>query len=215
MLNEAAFEKRNISTIDFSSAYLNAELKSVAKNGDQIRVHIRLNKQVTDIVLELYPELAKYVLKNGCMICSVQRALYGLIESAMLWYEHLKRDLIAIGYTMSLSDHGVFFRMTSSGKSTLCVHVDDILCTSTSPSMDEYLQSELKKRYNKITVHNGARLPYLGMTIAPNKKHGLIELSQTGYIKDILQEHKISHSFNTPYTSSFLRTKKGCERSGC
>ena len=114
-LNEAAYEGRSVSTIDIKGAYLNAKLKSVV-------VYIRIAKDLASIYATLQPGYTKYLRKDGTMVLRVKKALYGLIESAMLWYEHLCSSLLTLGYTCLSSDKGVFTRKTKLGKSTGHLH---------------------------------------------------------------------------------------------
>ena len=78
----AAKEKRPLRVGDIPSAYLQAE--HVPADGKT--TFVRADKETTRIIVKVYPDLANYVAPNGIMILEVARALYGLVESAWLWY---------------------------------------------------------------------------------------------------------------------------------
>ena len=58
----------------------------------------------------------------------LDKALYGFVQSARLWYQRLKQALLKWNYEVHELDPCVFTKQTSSGLVTLFVHVDDILC---------------------------------------------------------------------------------------
>jgi hypothetical protein len=196
-LNEAAMEKRAVSTIDIKGAYLNAKLKSV-------NVYIRLTKDLAKIYSTLNPKYKKYLRKDGSMILKVNKALYGLIEAAMLWYEHIKATLLRLGYLCLNADQGIFKRATPLGRSTVCIHVDDLLVTTTHPSLDTHLREGLKKTYQGITIHEGLNQSYLGMSIDIDHANKCIRVSQPGYIADVLREHGVTKPFKSPCTANLL-----------
>ena len=196
-LNEAAFEHRTVSTIDIKGAYLNATLKSVI-------VYIRLAKDLSAIYATLRPQYKKFLRPDGTMILRVRKALYGLIESAMLWYEHLCASLISLGYKCLASDKGMFTREDAKGKSTLCVHVDDILHTCTHPSHEEHLRAGLRSLYKDITLHEGNEVSYLGMLINCNREKGEIKVSQPAYIDNLIKKHNVTKEYNTPCTGTLM-----------
>ena len=197
-LNEAVSEGRNISTIDVKGAYLNANLKDVT-------VHIRMQKDLVQVLIELYPHYQPFVRADGSMILRVKKALYGLIESAMLWYQNLKATLLSLGYVNLEADQGMFIRTTPLGKSTICVHVDDLLITSTHISHDIHLRDGMNAAYKGITLHEGTNLTYLGMLIDVDKPHKTISVSQPGYIDDLIKSYAPRIMHKTPCTPGIMK----------
>lgn len=86
----AAFEGRKLQVGDISAAYLQAD--HVPANGKP--VYIIADKHTTSLVVKAYPETAQLVRPNGTMILRVAKAMYGLVESAWLWYKELERHLV-------------------------------------------------------------------------------------------------------------------------
>ena len=69
--------------------------------------------------------------------------MYGLIESAWLWYKELEKHLLSIGYTVSSSDRALFYKKTFRdgvcvASNIASVHVDDIASAAT-PNADGLL----------------------------------------------------------------------------
>ncbi len=145
------------------------------------------------------------------MIFKLNKAIYGLIESAMLWYEHLKETLLSLGYTCLDADRGVFVRKTKHGRSTLCIHVDDILASSSHPSLERNLLEGLRRVYKEITLHEGNHLSYIGMAIDFDRDAGIVEVSQPGYIDELLKEYGVTKTFKSPTTNNFLSPDPGAK----
>ena len=89
----AAYEGRNVSVVDITGAYLNAEI------GKEVTVHMRLDQLISGLMRKLCPEYIRYLDHRGCIVVKLQRALYGRVESAALWYEHLSQTLSELGYS--------------------------------------------------------------------------------------------------------------------
>ena len=124
----AAKEKRPLHVGDIPSAYLQA--KHVPADGRT--TFVRADKEVTALIVKVYPDLANYVMPNGTMILEVAKALYGLVESAWLWYHELADTLQTMGYRIAEADRGLFVKQITDGDKVVAsnivsVHVDDLI----------------------------------------------------------------------------------------
>ena len=54
---------------------------------------------------------SQFLLQNGTMIVKLKRALYGCVESARLWYEHISTSLKGLGFSNNPHDICVFNRV--------------------------------------------------------------------------------------------------------
>lgn len=130
----AAHEGRRVTVIDISGAYLNADMNT------GLTVHMRLDKNMTGMMARLSPVYAKFVDARGCVVVRLDKALYGCVESAALWYENLRESMRTLGYTPNSVDICVFNKTSTKGvECTVAVHVDDLMITSTDPDMIESL----------------------------------------------------------------------------
>ena len=120
----AATKKHYIMTFDIGQAYLNADIKEL--------VLVRLDPISARILCQIDSEYSKYLLQDKSMVVKLNKALYGCVKSARLWYEHLKSVMLRIGYQINPLDQCVFnkFDPSSNVVSTVCFHVDDGLATS-------------------------------------------------------------------------------------
>ena len=138
--------------IDISGAFLNTDMTT------GLAVHMRLDRNMTSIMTRLSPRYSQFVDHKGCVVVRLDKALYGCVESAALWYENLREGLSHIGYVPNAHDMCVFNKSDEYGvQCTIAVHVDDIMITSVNGA------TGLIERYGDITRKDGPIMNYLGM----------------------------------------------------
>ena len=162
----AAKEKRPLRVGDIPSAYLQAE--HVPADGKT--TFVRADKETTRIIVKVYPDLANYVAPNGTMILEVARALYGLVESAWLWYQELSRTLVALGYTVTEADRGLFVKKVYRGEEIIAsnivsAHVDDLISAASPNKEGEALSKE-------FWDHLEAKWPGIKLQTGPSTSRG-------------------------------------------
>jgi hypothetical protein len=199
ILGISVYEQLDVSITDVKAAYVNAELKSV-----KVRMIFRgqLVQLLTEVYLSVYKQdITPYIEPDGSLLVEVLKALYGLVEAALLWYQHLTGTLQSIGYSVSKHDRGVLFKhdTNTNKKAFICIHVDDILLSTNSKEYAEELKSCLIKAYKDINVQeNTNQLFYLGMQLDMKPEEKSVHISQPGFIKDILTAHPVSKGVNCP-----------------
>ena len=72
----AASEGRNVITIDIGGAFLNADIASTG-----IQVHMRLDRVMTQMLMQIDPTYQQYVEADGSMVVQLDKALYGCVEA--------------------------------------------------------------------------------------------------------------------------------------
>ena len=198
----AAYEKRSITAIDISGAYLNADMTT------GLAVHMRLDKNMTNMMIKLAPEYSEYADHKGCVVVRLDKALYGCVESAALWYENLRESLSQLGYVPNTHDICVFNKHDEYGvQCTIAVHVDDLMITSISSSMIESLAAGLTKKYGDITRKDGPVVNYLGMVFDMTKA-GMARVSMSGYVGDMLKESGTVGGARTPATEGLFDVRE-------
>lgn len=91
VLAVAAFENRKGSVMDIGGAFLNATMGKVI-------VHMRLVPTMSAMLVELDGTYGTYTDNRGCTVVRLEKALYGYVESAALWYNNLSASLMDAGY---------------------------------------------------------------------------------------------------------------------
>ena len=73
-----------MATLDIGGAFLNADIKLSG-----VIVHMRLDKTMSGILVEIDPTYAAFVNpETGVLTVELDKALYGCVEAAKLWYDN-------------------------------------------------------------------------------------------------------------------------------
>ena len=122
-------------------------------------------------------------------MAQILKALYGLIQSAVLWFNVLISFLSSIGFRSNLYDNCVMRRKTEYGTMLLILYVDDILVLSDDERDNHWLIHELEKEYGTISVDLKDSFTYLGMVLK-KESNGEIQVYIPGYIQMMLSEYE-------------------------
>lgn len=90
---------------------------------------VLLDRICARFLIELRPEYKPYLQADGTIMMELDRALYGLIQSAKLWYDRLCEVLKAAGYVMNPVDPCVWNKGEGDKQCTVLFHVDDLSCS--------------------------------------------------------------------------------------
>jgi len=101
-----AWEKRDVGSADVVGAYLHADLEDFTL--------IKYEGESVDILCKINPEWAELVVvENGEKVLYSQllKALYGCVQSALLWYELFTTTLQGFGFELNPYDACVANKM--------------------------------------------------------------------------------------------------------
>mmetsp|Transcript_1114 Transcript_1114/g.1744 ORF Transcript_1114/g.1744 Transcript_1114/m.1744 type:complete len:107 (+) Transcript_1114:235-555(+) len=93
LLTISAHEKQSVATADIAGAYLNADMDE--------EVYVRFTGSMMELLCEICPEYKELLVEEkGKMVLYVRlnKALYGCIWSALLWYELYAGTLTKNGF---------------------------------------------------------------------------------------------------------------------
>lgn len=200
MLSIAAREGRLGSTHDVGSAFLNADM-----TGEEI--FVTLDKVMTKMLCMLKPEYAKFVNEKGEVVARLDKALYGCVQSARLWYDLLIKVLTADGYVVNDEDICVLNKMVNGVQSTILIHVDDLLCLCADVKAHKELADLLKKHFHETKWVDEKVLSYLGMTLDFSVK-GRIKVTMEGFMQDLMAANPCDNTSNTPATNTLFDSEE-------
>ena len=186
----AAKERRHVITADIGGAYLNAEMKNSV-------VHMRLDATLSGMLVQLDHHYSSFLLSDGTLVVKLKKALYGCVESAKLWHEHISSTLKSIGFIANPQDRCVFNQSHGGVQCTICVYVDDLFITCCDRSQADVAVAKLIKIYKEVKVTRGLTHSYIGMTFnfsVPLK----VTVTMEGYIKDVIKLYDVRRSVVTP-----------------
>ena len=150
-----AREYWDVACYDIPGAFLHADSdKSIT---------MILKGRLTELMVHVVPNLyCKYIMvdKNNTPILyvKIQKALYGLLQSALLFYQKLVRDLEDNGFVLNLYDPCIANKMINGKQMTVCWHVDNLKVLHVDP--EEVTRLEIERIAMKDTwfISNNQRL---------------------------------------------------------
>jgi len=199
MLTIAAREGRIATTFDIGNAYLNAPMDDV-NNEEVIMV---IDSFLANILATLAPDVQPYLAPTGELTVRLNRALYGCLQSARLWYERLRDVLLLDGYTQNEHDPCVFNKMVDGHQCTLLIYVDDILCLCVSPTAAADLNAHLTHHFGEVKQHAGKMHSYLGMSL-DFSNDGQVIVDMRAYVSSVLSDFKVSSTAPSPATANLF-----------
>ena len=158
-----AKEERDVACCDIVGAYLNAHMKKLiymVYEGDMVDYMIQSN-------LSKYQDYV-HVNHNGKkqLYVRLNKALYGCIESAKLWYDMLADTLVnKMKFIINPYDPCVANRMINGSQCTICWYVDDLKISHADKAVVQNIINQLEDIYGKMTVTRGKSHVYVGTNI--------------------------------------------------
>lgn len=201
-----AQESRKKMTCDVGGAFLHTVWPK--EQGQQV---VHLDRINTSILLQVRPDYQRFVQPDGCILMALDRALYGLIQSARLWYDRLTAVLRGEGYAPNPVDPCVWNIGVGSEQCTVLFHVDDLSCSSVDLAKLKALEEVLVREFGEehINCRYGDRQEYLGM-LFEYTTGGCVRVSMPGYLQAVLDYSEVDQTktAKTPATSSLFLLKE-------
>ncbi len=214
-----AHEERNVMTCDIPSAFIQALMPEV-KDGDE-RVMMKITGVLVDMLVELNPELyGPYVVyeknrRNKVLYVQVMRAIYGMLEAAILWYKKFRGELEQKGFKFNPYDPCVANRTEKGSQHTLLFHVDDLKSSHKDSKVNDQFDKWLQENYGEhgeVAIHRGKIHDYLGMEIDFSEK-GKVKIGMTEYVESMLevfpQKMKSTDTVVTPASDGLFNEGQG------
>ena len=202
----AAHERRFIGTMDLPGAFLHADNDSF--------VIMKMTGKLAELMVKTAPNIyRKYVIEDSTgkpiLYVQLQKALYGMLKSALLFYRKLVSDLTNMGFKLNPYDPCVANKTVNGHQLTVSWHVDDltISCVEEQPIHD--VISALKQIYgNNLKEHVGLVHEYLGMTFDYSTP-GTVEISMDNYIANVIDSfpEQITGVSATPATDKLFQVR--------
>ena len=142
-------------------------------------IHVRMDGELAELMAKIDPGLyEKYMVrepgKKPAIYMVLNKALYGTLQAALLFWKDLSGALQEWGYTINPYDRCVANKIVNGHQHTVLWHVDDLKLSHVESAVNTELLQKIDDRYGKVTplvVTRGTVHEYLGMTL---------DFSQTG-----------------------------------
>jgi hypothetical protein len=179
-----AHEERHVAVLDIPGAYLHTETDE--------EVIMVLEGPLAEIMVKVAPRLyQKYITTNSkgeaLLYVKMQKALYGLLRSALLFYKKLVKYLENYGFDINPYDPCVANMMVNGKQLTVIWHVKDLKVSHVDAFELTKFASYLSSIYEGLAVHRGKKHNYLGMDLDYSER-GKLKMSMINYINNVLKE---------------------------
>ena len=178
-----AKENRHVAVCDVEGAYLHSDMDEfvlMVVEGDMADILIRANPS-------RYQPFV-HTTKSGKKLLYVRlkKALYGCVQSAMLWWKLLSSTLVNIGFEVNPYDNCVANKTMSDGKQcTVCWYVDDLKISHVDKRVVDEVIQLIEGHFGPMTQSHGKKLNYLGMDIE-FQDDGTVKLLMKEYLQEAL-----------------------------
>jgi hypothetical protein len=202
-----AIEERDIAITDIKGAYLNAKMKGV--------VIMKITGPEVDLFCEIDPSLKEFVTyENGKKVLYVQldKALYGCVQSALLWYDLYSSTLQEMGFILNPYDLCVANSTIEGKQCTICWYVDDNKISHVNPKVVDKVISMIEKKFGKMSTTRGKGHDFLGMNISFNGKK--LRVSMKNHILKAIDEfdEDIVRNAATPAKAHLFSTRETAKK---
>jgi hypothetical protein len=178
-------------TADVPNAFVQTD---IANKGIGEGIIMKIRGPLVDILVEIAPEVyADYVTyENGKKILYVKmlKALYGMLQSSLLYYKKFRKDIESIGFVVNPYDPCVANRIVNGKQQMVTWHMDNLKSSHVDPRVNDKFLESLKEKYGKIgevKATRGHRHHYLAMTL-DYLTPGVVKVDMTDYVKLMVEE---------------------------
>jgi hypothetical protein len=177
-----ATEHRDVATADVRGAYLHAKMVDFTL--------LKMEGESVDImcnVCEGYRKFVCYERGKKVLYLKLLKALYGCVQSALLWYELFAGTLLEMGFKMNPYDTCVANKTIEGKQCTIVWYVDDTKISHVDNKVVSYVINKIEERFGEMTVTRGKEHLFLGMNIDFHKD-GTATIKMKDYIKEAIAD---------------------------
>jgi hypothetical protein len=206
-----AFEGRSFAIVDVPGAFLTADMDE--------EVYMCLRGRLAELMINTAPDIySKYVPivpdNKSIMYVKLQKALYGCMRSALLFYMKLVADLESDGFELNPYDPCVANKIMNSNQFTITWHVDDLNLSHMDNKEVTKTIDWLKSIYEEyMRVFRGKKHDYLGMDLDFANK-GEVKITMIDYLKGVLEDFPeiIMGSARTPADNHMFTVREDTKK---
>ncbi len=201
-----AHKGRNVTYFDIQGAFLHADVKE--------DITMVLKGRLVELMVRVMPNLyRKYITvvrkETAILYVKMQKAQYGLLRSALLFYRKLVANLESDGCVLNPYDSCVANKVVNGKQMTVCWHVDDLKVSDCNPNQFTFFGEWLSKKYGvDVAIHQGKTQDYLGMILDFLAK-GKVMIAKMEYIKNIIRDfpEEITGTKTSPTTDHLFTVR--------
>ena len=142
------------------------------------------------------------------LVCKLRKSLYSLKQASRQWYKKFDSFMHRIGFKRCEANHCCYVKSFDNSYIILLLYVNDMLIAGSSIEEINNLKKQLSKQFTMKDL--GAAKQILGMRIIRDKGNGTLKLSQSEYVKKVLNKFNMNEAkpVSTPLGSHFKLSKE-------
>ena len=151
---------------------------------------------------QVNPKYEKFVvIENGKKVLYLQllKALYGCVQSALLWYDLFTNTLVQMGFKLNPYDLCVASSQIKGKQCTIAWYVDNNNKIShVDDTVVNDIIEKIEDKFGKMTVTRGKHHVVLGMDITFNDNNGTVTILMKEYLKEAIADSGMDATKVTP-----------------
>ena len=159
-----AMEGREVMTCDIPGAFMLSDMYEL--------LHVKLEGEIARLLIQLDPSYHRFLAyqhSKPVLYAKLNKALYGTLQAALLFWRNLSGVLIQkLGFEAKSYNFGVVNKIIDCSQCTIGWHVDDLKISHLDGKVNRKILDILQNEYGKeapIPSTTGKINDYLGMTI--------------------------------------------------
>ena len=136
-------ERMNFAAFDVRNAFLHAWLDEGTDR------YLWLPPEIVQVLAKIDPKYSKLSTHSGRALVKLNKALYGLKESPVLWFLTIRQMFMDNGFSASRAEPCTFIKQVGKRKIVVSLFVDDLLVQGTDDELD-YVHNLLTNMFHHI-----------------------------------------------------------------
>ncbi len=191
-----AKENREVAIFDIPNAFIQTPYE-----GERVVMKIKgeLVPILTGINLLLYEPYVTEEHRQPVMYLEVIKAIYGMLQSALLFYKKLRKDLEDNRFKVNPYDPCVANKTVNGKQLTVTWHVDDLKVSHKDKKIVDAFENWLRANYEDHTPMKPSRgkvHDYLAMEMDYSQP-GKLKINMTKYIEGVIENFKYKDKIQT------------------
>ena len=207
-----AKQGQDVMTANISKAFVQTEIETKV-NSDQtiMKIQGQLVDMLVNIAPQEYQDFVRFEGTHKIIYVEMIKALYGMLQSSLLYYKKFCKDLEEIGFEINPYDLCIANRVVNNKQHTITWHVDNLKSSHVDPKVNDKFLSWLKTKYasnkiGEIKAIRGQKHNYLAMTLDFTIP-GVLQVDMTQYVSKMINKfpERLSGNTKCPWSKNLFR----------
>ena len=169
---------------------------------------VKISGSTTDIMCKVDSTYKKFTVQEKgkpTLYLQPSKALYGCMQSALLWYCTFKECLEGLGFVINPYDPCVANKIVKGKQCTICWYVDDTKISHEDSTVVDWVINKIEQKFGKMTVNRGSKHTFLGVDIE-FMENGTVKLSMDDFVNKCIDIYgsEVKKAAATPATGNLF-----------